>query len=363
LPKFVGNYIYNSGQFVFGDAIDQQMFVIDPNTHRMGIGTLSPANYISIANTKQLGFESAVAGTDDVGLLRSATQTLKVTDGSTGFGSLAALGLTSTNLTVDTNSLFVDSANHRVGIGTTTPGQKLTVEGTFGILEGGTSPTYHTIFQGGDQSADITYTLPTAQGGTNTVLTNNGSGILSWTNAGTSGTSGTSGSSGTSGTSGSNGSSGTSGTSGSNGSSGTSGTSGTANISALPGSNLTAIGPTMNALQAGASITIMDLVILNSSGQWVQTDANNISTYAGMVAIALESKTSGQAMSVALPNSVVRNDAWSWTPGAVLYMSETAGQITATQPTTSGAAIRVIGYALTATVIYFCPSPDYITHV
>jgi hypothetical protein len=107
----------------------------------------------------------------------------------------------------------------------------------------------------------------------------------------------------------------------------------------------------------------MDLVILNSSGQWVQADANTASTYAGMVAIALESKTSGQAMSVALPNSVVRNDAWSWTPGAVLYMSETAGQITATQPTTSGAAIRVMGFALSADVIYFYPSPDYITHV
>jgi hypothetical protein len=135
------------------------------------------------------------------------------------------------------------------------------------------------------------------------------------------------------------------------------------NISALPGSDQTSQGPTMNALQAGASITIMDLVILNSSGQWIQTDATSISTYAGMIAIALESKTSGQAMSVALPNSVVRNDAWSWTPGAVLYMSETAGQITATQPTTSGVAIRVIGFALSADVIYFAPSPDYITHV
>ena len=49
-----------------------------------------------------------------------------------------------------------------------------------GILEGGLSPSFHTIFQGGDQVTDINYTLPPAQGATGTVLTNDGSGILSW---------------------------------------------------------------------------------------------------------------------------------------------------------------------------------------
>jgi microcystin-dependent protein len=53
------------------------------------------------------------------------------------------------------------------------------------ILEGGASPTKHTLFQGGDQTASITYTLPTAQaiGIGNEFLKNNGSGNLSWTNA------------------------------------------------------------------------------------------------------------------------------------------------------------------------------------
>ena len=134
------------------------------------------------------------------------------------------------------------------------------------------------------------------------------------------------------------------------------------NIAATPGADHTATGPTTNALNAGGTITIMDLVILNSSSQWVQTDANAAATYAGLLAISLESKTSGQAMKVALPGSFVRDDTWAWTPGAVLYLSETAGQITATQPTTTDAAIRVIGFAVTADVIYFFPSPDWITH-
>ncbi|MBI3991014.1 MAG: hypothetical protein HY350_02580, partial [Candidatus Omnitrophica bacterium] len=50
----------------------------------------------------------------------------------------------------------------------------------FGILEGGASPSFYTVFQGGDQSGDVTYTLPTAQGAASTFLQNNGSGVLSW---------------------------------------------------------------------------------------------------------------------------------------------------------------------------------------
>ena len=46
------------------------------------------------------------------------------------------------------------------------------------ILEGGTSPVYTTTFVGGDQSANLTYTLPTADAAG--ALNSNGSGSLSW---------------------------------------------------------------------------------------------------------------------------------------------------------------------------------------
>ena len=49
------------------------------------------------------------------------------------------------------------------------------------ILEGGATPTKYTIFQGGDQTVDLTYTLPTALGAAGTVLTDAaGNGVLSW---------------------------------------------------------------------------------------------------------------------------------------------------------------------------------------
>ena len=130
-----------------------------------------------------------------------------------------------------------------------------------------------------------------------------------------------------------------------------------------PASNGGYSGNVTNDLQAGATVAQYELVILNSSSQWVLTDANASATYAGMLALALEAKTSGQAMLTALPGSYIRNDSWTWTAGATLYMSETAGAITATAPVTTDSATRVIGYALTDDCIFFNPSNDYITHV
>jgi len=62
--------------------------------------------------------------------------------------------------------------------------------GQLRIREGGASPTFYTRFQGDDQLADITYTLPAAQGAASTCLTNNGSGTLSWGACGGGGTPG-----------------------------------------------------------------------------------------------------------------------------------------------------------------------------
>lgn len=52
---------------------------------------------------------------------------------------------------------------------------------SLGILESGASPQYYTYFQGGDQAADVTYTLPTAKGAAGTYLKDVlGNGVLSW---------------------------------------------------------------------------------------------------------------------------------------------------------------------------------------
>jgi hypothetical protein len=129
-----------------------------------------------------------------------------------------------------------------------------------------------------------------------------------------------------------------------------------------PTTDLTADGPNTSSNNAGESVTIMQTVYLSSTGVWLLTDADSDTTSKGLLAIALQTKTSGEPMKVALPGCIVRNDAWTWaTVGAPLYLSTTPGQITDAAPSGTDDVVRVIGWVLTDNCIYFNPSPDYIT--
>ncbi|MDO8241286.1 MAG: hypothetical protein Q7T51_04895 [Candidatus Moranbacteria bacterium] len=97
-------------------------------------------------------------------------------DFGTDFTTSGGLNLAG-NLSVNEQDLFVDIENGYVGIGTSNPIEKLTVDGRIAILEGGSSPEYYTVFRGGNQSEDITYTLPTESA--NGMLVNN-NGVLEW---------------------------------------------------------------------------------------------------------------------------------------------------------------------------------------
>lgn len=134
-------------------------------------------------------------------------------------------------------------------------------------------------------------------------------------------------------------------------------------LGGTPDTDQTANGPTTSTFNAGETVTVMDLVYMHSDGEWHLTDADAAATANGLLAISLQSKTDGQAMKVALPGTFVRNDAWNWTIGAVLFVSTTAGQITATAPSGTDDVVRVVGFAVTADVMYFGPSPDYATVV
>lgn len=139
---------------------------------------------------------------------------------------------------------------------------------------------------------------------------------------------------------------------------------GNINIAAVPASDHTANGPTTSIFNLGATIALMDLVYLGSSSKWLLTDADAAATAGGvMLGICLDGGVDTDTTTVALKGSFVRDDTWNWTPGAVLYIdTATAGQITATQPSGADDVIRVVGFAVTADVIWFDPSPDYFTH-
>lgn len=133
---------------------------------------------------------------------------------------------------------------------------------------------------------------------------------------------------------------------------------GQVNLDGTPAADHTAVGPVTNTFAAGYSSAIGDLVFFGSGGKWLEVDADAVATCNGLMGIALEAKSDTEAMLVALPGSFVRDDSWNWTVGATLYAGETLGLPQETIPTGADAIIKVIGFAVSADIIFFNPSPD-----
>lgn len=131
-------------------------------------------------------------------------------------------------------------------------------------------------------------------------------------------------------------------------------------LDATPDTDHTANGPTTNTLNAGTTIAIGELLYLATDGEWALADADAESTASGMLAVALAAGTDNNPLLVALPGSFVRDDTYNFTIGDVLYVSTTAGGITATAPSATGDVVRVVGYAVSADIIYFNPGATWV---
>ena len=134
-----------------------------------------------------------------------------------------------------------------------------------------------------------------------------------------------------------------------------------AGLDATPTPDHTINGPQTNDILAGYTTAIGDLVYLDPNGRWEEADADATSTSISLLGIAMEVKDDGEAVNVALSGSFIVDASWSFGVGVPLYVSNTLGAITATKPTGSGDVVRTVGYALTATTIFFAPSSDYVT--
>jgi hypothetical protein len=115
---------------------------------------------------------------------------------------------------------------------------------------------------------------------------------------------------------------------------------------------------------AGYTTAVGELVYLDSSTTWSKSDANDESKCKGLLGIVMEVKNTGEPVLVALPGSFIYSSLFpSLTTGGPIYIGENEGEITVTQPTTSNAVVRVIGWGISNNKMYFYPSPDYITLV
>jgi len=120
---------------------------------------------------------------------------------------------------------------------------------------------------------------------------------------------------------------------------------------------------------AGATLAFGDLCYLDpTDSRWELCDANAAAGADGdsrgrLGICVLAAASDGSATKMLLWGKVRADTAFpAMTVNNPLYVSETAGDITGTQPTTTDVVIRVVGFANTADELFFCPSSDYITH-
>jgi hypothetical protein len=103
----------------------------------------------------------------------------------------------------------------------------------------------------------------------------------------------------------------------------------------------------------GESVAIYGLVYMNADGLWWKADADSIATMpVQAIATAAIATTTG----VLLRRGVIKNTAWTWTVGGLLYCG-TDGLLTQTAPSGDLDVIQVVGYAHTADTVFFDPSP------
>lgn len=107
---------------------------------------------------------------------------------------------------------------------------------------------------------------------------------------------------------------------------------------------------------AGENLSPYEICYLKSDGKYWKAKADSATTMPGVV-IALEAIEAESTGSLAVSGRLVTNGAWSWTPGAFLYVSEAAGgRIASAAPSGSGEQVQILGYAETATTIRFIPN-------
>jgi len=93
-----------------------------------------------------------------------------------------------------------------------------------------------------------------------------------------------------------------------------------------------------------------------ANATWIEADADLEASTKGLFGIALGSSATSDGLLV----RGIRGQNTSANPGDLMYISTSSGLITSAIPQTQGDFVRVIGYALSSTLLYVDPSPDYI---
>lgn len=105
-------------------------------------------------------------------------------------------------------------------------------------------------------------------------------------------------------------------------------------------------GLAIKSVEYGETISNYSPVYLKADGKWWKADADAIAT-CGLLGLKTDKGT--------VINGFVTNASWSWTAGGAIYISTVDGTLTQTAPSGEDDVIAVVGWAITATKIYFNP--------
>jgi len=116
---------------------------------------------------------------------------------------------------------------------------------------------------------------------------------------------------------------------------------------------------------AGEALSFGNLCRYNSSSKWVKADADAVTTAKGKLGFCILAAAGDTSATKILRSGKIRADAVfpTMTVGDVMYVSTTAGEITATPPSGTGNAVRVVGFANTADELDVDISPNIIKKV
>lgn len=110
---------------------------------------------------------------------------------------------------------------------------------------------------------------------------------------------------------------------------------------------------------AGENLVAGNVCYLKSDGKMWKADSDAESTSSSMIVMALatiNADASGQFLISG------RYTTSGLTAGSKYFISGTAGAITTTAPSAASSVVRIVGYALSTTVLYFMPDTAYVVN-
>lgn len=123
----------------------------------------------------------------------------------------------------------------------------------------------------------------------------------------------------------------------------------------IPVADSTGTGTVVTGTVQANSLGFGAAMYMASNGQFNLTNATLTAPGSACRALALETGTGPKQV---LLTGFIQNNSWTWTPGLSLYLSTIGGALTHTAPSGSGQRVQKVGFAWSATVVFFNPG-DY----